>query len=305
MKVCIIGCGGVGSIYGAHLALRDNVEVWAYDSNSSHVDAINQAGLRIIGDQQCTASVKATTDASKLPDCDFGIIATKVYHTREAIAATAHALRNGIICSVQNGVGNEDVIGEYLPDIISGATLLGGHITAPGVVNYDTQGTTWIGVGGGEVPLRSLKNFAQELSRSGLETVVVKDIKAMKWAKLIFNAAANPLCALTSLPFGEVYKQPSLNTLMLGLAREGMAVAQAMGIQLDSNPIEMLDKASESAASHIPSMLSDVMSQRKTELAALNGGIVKYARQMGLPCPLNEAIVGLVSGLETSWISPQ
>ncbi len=305
MKVCIIGCGGIGSIYGAHLALRDNVEVWVYDSNSRHADAINQGGLRIVGEQQCTALVQATTDASKIPDCDFGIIATKVYHTRDAIAATAHALRNGIICSVQNGVGNEDVIAEYLPDIISGATLLGGHITAPGVVNYDTLGTTWIGVGGGEVPLPSLQKFAQELSLSGLETVVVKDIRAMKWAKLIFNAAANPLCALTSLPFGEVYKQPSLNNLMLGLAREGMAVAEAMGIQLDSNPIEMLDKASESAASHIPSMLSDVMSKRKTEVAALNGGIVKYARQVGLPCPLNEAIVGLVSGLETSWIAPQ
>ncbi|MFK8050537.1 MAG: ketopantoate reductase family protein [Halioglobus sp.] len=301
MKYCIIGCGGLGSIYGAHLALSEDIEVWVYDSNAEHVEAINENGLRVVGLQNFTASVRATTDASIIPDCDIGIIATKVYHTRDAIAAVAGTLRYGVICSLQNGVGNEGIIAEYHADIISAATLVGGHISAPGVVNFDTTGMTWIGAGGGDVPLQVQQTLAQALSRSGLETQLVENIRGMKWAKLIFNAAANPLCALTSLPFGEVYKQESLHNLMLGLAREGMAVAEAQGIHLESNPIEMLAQASETAASHIPSMLSDVMSKRKTEIAALNGGIVTFAGQLGVPCPLNEAMVGLVNGLEASW----
>ncbi|MFT6367484.1 MAG: 2-dehydropantoate 2-reductase [Halioglobus sp.] len=284
--------------------MRPGIEVWAYDVNTQHVDAINQAGLRVDGEHTCTSEVRATTDASKIPACDFGIVATKVYHTRDAVAATAHALRSGVVCSVQNGVGNEDIIAEYLSDIISGATLLGGHLTSPGVVNFDTRGTTWIGAGGGKVSVEQMDTLAQALSLCGLETLVVDNIRGMKWAKLIFNAAANPLCALTSLPFGEVYKQTTLNNLMMGLAREGMAVAAAMGIQLDSSPIEMLEKASEAASSHRPSMLSDVIGKRKTEVAALNGGIVKYAQQVGIQCPLNEAIVGLVTGVENSWLLP-
>ncbi|MBK6678377.1 MAG: ketopantoate reductase family protein [Rhodocyclaceae bacterium] len=145
MKVCIIGCGAIGSLFGAHLAKLPDVEVWAYDPNREHVDAINRNGLRLTGLADFVAPVKARSEVREIPACEFGIIAAKTLHTRAAMEATADIFRDGAVCSVQNGVGNEEIIAEYVPRVIMGTTFPAGHITAPGVVNQDTGGKTWIG----------------------------------------------------------------------------------------------------------------------------------------------------------------
>ncbi len=90
MRICIVGCGAVGSLFAANLASLDDVEVWAYDLARDHVDAINERGLRLMGAGDVHATgIRATTDAAALPLCDFGIVATKAMHTEAAIAATA------------------------------------------------------------------------------------------------------------------------------------------------------------------------------------------------------------------------
>ena len=91
MRICVVGCGAVGSLFAANLAQLDDVEVWAYDASREHVDAINANGLRLSGAGEVLGRLRATTDAQELPPCDFGIVATKAMHTEPAIAATAHA----------------------------------------------------------------------------------------------------------------------------------------------------------------------------------------------------------------------
>ena len=103
MKICIIGCGAIGSIFGAHLARVEGVEVHAYDVSQAHVDAINRNGLRISGAGDFTARLHATTNAKEIPTCDYGIIATKSTHTRPAMEQTAHIFAgNGAVCSVRS-----------------------------------------------------------------------------------------------------------------------------------------------------------------------------------------------------------
>src|SRR5580704_3724776 len=103
MKVCVIGCGSVGSIFAAHLAKAGEVEVWAYDVWKDHIDAVNADGLRISGAAEITARLHATSDPQKLPRCDYGIVATKSIHTQSAIAQAARAFdENSAVCSVQN-----------------------------------------------------------------------------------------------------------------------------------------------------------------------------------------------------------
>ena len=114
MKICIVGCGAIGSLFAAHLARLDGVEVWAYDLAADHVDAINASGLRLSGESDLISYPQATTDASQIPACEYGIVATKSMHTRPAIEAVAHAFVDGAVCSVQNGVGNEEIIAEHL-----------------------------------------------------------------------------------------------------------------------------------------------------------------------------------------------
>src|SRR4249919_3049210 len=113
MRVCIIGCGAVGSLFAAHLAQEGEVEVWAYDVWKEHVEAIRKNGLRLSGAADFTAKLNATSDASELPRCDYGIVATKAIHTKGAMAQVARAFdENSAVCSVQNGVGNEELIAD-------------------------------------------------------------------------------------------------------------------------------------------------------------------------------------------------
>jgi len=132
MKVCIIGCGAIGSLFAAHLGRLDDVEVWAYDTNTPHVEAINRNGLRLTGLSDIVVPVKARTDPADIPPCEFGIVAAKAMHTRAAIQATAHLFREGAVCSVQNGIGNEEILAEYVDRVILGTTFPAGPRTPRG-----------------------------------------------------------------------------------------------------------------------------------------------------------------------------
>ena len=145
MRVCVVGCGAVGSLFAAHLAQLDDVEVWAYDLDEAHVAAINERGLRLTGCGELEGRPRATTDAGELPGCDFGIVATKSMHTDSALGATSHAFTGGAVCSVQNGVGNEEVIAGHVERVIRGTTFPAGHVVGPGHVNWDVSGDTTIG----------------------------------------------------------------------------------------------------------------------------------------------------------------
>ena len=145
MRVCIVGCGAVGSLFAANLAQLDDAEVWAYDVSQAHVDAINANGLRLTGAGEVTGRVRATTDASVIPVCDFGIVATKAMHTEGAIAATARAFAGGAVATVQNGVGNEEVVAQHVARVIRGTTFPAGKIIEPGVVQWDVKGETTLG----------------------------------------------------------------------------------------------------------------------------------------------------------------
>ncbi len=84
-KICIVGCGALGSVIGSHLARLDDVEVYAYDVSREHVRMIRERGLQISGAAEFTAKIRATTEAKEIPACDFGIFATKSTHTRPAV----------------------------------------------------------------------------------------------------------------------------------------------------------------------------------------------------------------------------
>ncbi len=302
MKVCIVGCGAIGSLFAAHLGRLDDVEVWAYDLNQAHVDAINKNGLRLTGLSDFTAQINARTDVSDIPTCDFGIVASKTLHTRPAIEATAGIFKDGSVCSVQNGVGNEEIIAEYVPRVILGTIFPAGHLIEPGVVNHDAGGKTWIGPFP-EKPatMQEVEKLADAINRGGMECLAMEDARGAQWTKLIFNSASNAMAALTRLPHGVACDQPGVRKVMSELVKEGVAVADALGITLDSDPDELIDYGREKAYHHPPSMLQDVFAERITEVDALNGGIVQFGKQLGVPTPLNEAMTAIIKGLEASW----
>jgi len=302
MQVCVVGCGAIGSLFAAHLARLEDVQVWAYDLDAAHMDAINSNGLRLSGESDLRSFPKATTNAADIPPCEFGIVATKSLHTRPAIESAAAIFRDGAVCTVQNGAGNEEIIAEYVPRVIRGTTFPAGRVIEPGHVQQDTGGKTWIGPFEPKpASMGEIESLAGRLTESGMETLAMADSRGAQWTKLIFNAATNPIGALTRLPHGVACDQTRLRHTISGLVAEGVAVADALGITLDSDPEALIDHAREVAYEHKASMLQDILAERLTEVAALNGGIVQFGEQTGVPTPMNQAIWALIEGLEHSW----
>ena len=304
MRICIVGCGAVGSLFAANLSMLDDVEVWAYDAYREHVDAINANGLRLSGAGEVVGHLRATADPAELPACDFGIVATKAMHTGAAIAATAHAFADGSVATVQNGIGNEEVIAEFVGKVIRGTTFPAGKLLAPGHVQWDVKGDTTLGpFEPAPAPFTEIERLADACTRAGMPTTAVADARGPQWRKVIFNASTNPVGALTGLSHGRVCERPDLRRLVSGLVDEGKAVAAAQGIELDADPEDLIDHAAkpEVAYHHKASMLQDVEARRTTEIDFLNGGIVRFGREHEVPTPLNQAIWALVKGVEQSW----
>ena len=302
VRVAVIGCGAIGSLYAAHLARVPGVDVWAVDPWAEHVDAMNARGLRVTGLADFVASVHARTDGSDLPACDFGVVATKAPSTRAAVEGARAAVANAAVVSVQNGLGNEEVIAELVSHVVRGSIVTAGAIVAPGVVRYDAPGDSWFGpFESRPAPMGEVEQLARLLTEGGLRTHALKDARGPQWTKVIFNAATSPLAALTGLSVGRVCTDAGLSQLVDRLIAEAEAVCEQAGIVLTRSPREAVDEAIAEAYDHKPSMLQDVLARRGTEIDVLNGGISAEGRRVGVPTPLHDAMVALVHGLERSW----
>ena len=306
MKVCVVGCGAIGSLFAAHLARVDGVEVYAFDVWKDHVKAINQRGLQISGAADFTAKVRATTNVGEIPRCDYGIVATKSLHTKAAIEQTAHLFdEHSAVCSIQNGVGNEEILAQHVKYVIRGTTFPAGHVIEPGQVGYDISGDTWIGpFEPSHTPMKMVEELAAAITKGGMNTLAMQDARGAQWAKLIFNASTNPVGALTGLHHGAATFYEPTGELFNALIEEGIAVAHAQGIELHGDPRELVLKGAKAPGKHKASMLQDVLAGRQTEVDFMNGAIVQWGEKVGVPTPLNKALWALVKGLEHSWTNP-
>jgi 2-dehydropantoate 2-reductase len=302
VAVAVIGCGAIGSLYAAHLARAAGVEVWVVDPRAEHIDAIAERGLRVTGLADFTARVHARTDASDLPDCDFGLVATKALHTRASVAGARAALANAAVVSLQNGLGNEEVIADLVPRVIRGSIITAGAAIAPGVVRYDAPGDSWFGpFEPRPASMDETERIARLLTEGGLRTHALRDARGPQWTKVVFNSATSPLSALTGLPVGPVCTDPGLRSQVDALIAEALVVCDKAGIALTRHPHEAIAEAIDEAYDHQPSMLQDVLAHQETEIDALNGGIAAEGRRVGVPTPLHDCMVALVKGLERSW----
>lgn len=307
MKICVVGCGAVGSIFAAHLARLEDVEVYAYDVAEAHLRAINESGLRLSGAADFTARLAgAASDPAKLPRCDYGLVATKSIHTRAAMQRAKVIFGDAsAVCSVQNGVGNEEIIAEHARLVIRGTTFPAGHIIAPGHAGFDIKGDTWIGpFEPTRTPMEKVRALGDALTRSGMNTITLEDARGAQWTKLIFNAATNPVGALTRLHHGAATRFAPTGELFEALIREGEAVARAHGIELHGDPRALVQKGANAPGKHKASMLQDVEARRQTEVDFMNGAICEWGAKAGIATPLNRALWQLVKGLEHSWTNP-
>src|SRR2546425_13342228 len=110
-RVCIVGCGAIGSLYAAHLARV--AEVWAFVRREEHARALNRDGLRVSGKHDFHVTLKATSRPEELPEFDLGIVATKATQVEDSIASVGGRFDHGAVISAQNGLGSEEIIAAH------------------------------------------------------------------------------------------------------------------------------------------------------------------------------------------------
>jgi len=306
-RVCIVGCGAIGSLYAAHLARV--AEVWAFVRREDHARALNHDGLRVSGKHEFHVSLQATTRPDQLPDCDLGIVATKATQVEESISGIGNRFNQGAVISAQNGLGSEEVIAAHTRgQVIRGTTFMSGTKHRDTHVQYELDTATWIGPFEPRHTGYALVEEAADLiNASGLKAEALPDARPAQWSKLIFNASVNGVSALTGLPhsphFADESQFSGLGHLLHDLIEEGKQVAAAAGIKLHEDPWGM--NKIGAMTNHPPSMLYDIRHQLSTEVDFLSGAIAREAARVGLAAPLHTAVYRLIKGKETAWTFKQ
>jgi len=302
-RVCIVGCGSIGSLYAAHLARV--AEVWAFVRRADHAKALNEHGLRVSGTHEFLASLRAANDPSVLPQFDLGIVSCKATQTHDAVAPVAHLFKSGAILSSQNGLGSEETIAEIARTYVMRATtFMSGTRVTDTHVRYELDTATWMGpFEPTKTPFALVQEAAALINSSGLKAVALEDARPAQWSKLIFNSSVNAVAALTELPhsfhFAEEKEFGDLGHLLHALIDEGKRVAEGLDVKLYEDPWEMNKIGAQT--DHPPSMLYDIRHRLETEVDFLGGAIAREAQRAGIPAPLHTALYRLIKAKEVSW----
>lgn len=302
--VVVVGGGAMGGLLAARLAAA-GVPASVLDVDAALVRAIEADGLRVEGDAPVSGRPRAATDPGDLPPADLLFVFVKAHHTASA-AQLVRPLVGGrtVVATLQNGWGNADVLAEVFPPerLVVGVTYHSATVAAPGRIAHTGRGPTFVGPYRPGDPLTASEEVARVLASADIEATVTKAVLTEIWRKLVLNAAALPVAALTGLRAAELARPSPALDLVDALAAEAVAVARGLGHAIElSERLERIHATLAGAGLGKPSMLQDVEARRKTEVDVINGAVMKLARELGTPVPLNEAMVALVHGLERSW----
>lgn len=290
MEVVVFGAGSLGSLVGGLLARTADVTLVGRDP---HVAAVRDDGLRVSGIEKFVVHPDATTDGEGLAG-DLAVITVKAFDT--PVAARALATGDiGAVLSLQNGMGNEDVLADHLVcPVLAGTTTHGALLRDPGHVEWTGRGEVVLG-GWRPSETPRIEQTATAFDAAGLRPQVEPDMRYQLWLKLAVNAAINPVTALARVRNGALRSGPAAD-LAQQAAREVASVARANGVDLaDATATERARSVAEATAENRSSMYEDVASGSRTEIDHINGYAVERAPETGLP------VNGVLTALVRAW----
>jgi len=302
MRVAVLGAGAMGAIFGSAFH-RAGAEVMFFDNRPDVIDAIRSRGLVLEGALGATATrFFATTAPAELGTVDLALVLVDSTSTAAVADVAAECLgEHGCALTLQNGVGNWEKLAERLGGerVLAGSTYNSGAGFGPGRARHTNLGPTIIGETDGP-PSERAREIARLLESAGLQVEVTDNVQGHIWSKFVHNCAINPISAVTRLRPGEIARTKAAAGLLDQILDEVLAVVAAAGIRLpEADPREHIrDHCWERY--NRPSMLQHLESGRVTEIDALNGALVDLARTLGVPVPVNQAIVRTVKALEVS-----
>jgi 2-dehydropantoate 2-reductase len=309
MKIGVVGPGAMGCLLAGKIALAGN-EVLLLDHMPERVEIIKQQGL-IIEDLRGILQVKipVTLNPTDLLETELVLVCVKAYDTR-TVAQILEGIGPGPkVLTLQNGVGNVETLGEFLPKekIIAGITSHGATDLGPGQVRHAGQGDTFIGYGYPEedsnpVKDSQLNQVKMLLDEAGFVTKVVPKIENLIWSKLLVNIGINALTALTHLPNGRLIEFSGTTGILEEAVQEGLWIGKKKGIEfIYPDPLGQVKKVCQLTSANISSMLQDVLKKKRTEIDFLNGVIVREGQRYGISVPTNSLLTRLVKTIEESY----
>ena len=305
MRIAIVGAGAMGSLFGGILAASGE-DVTLVDVNQAHVDAIRKNGLQLeLGDGPRRISVAATTDPATAGTVDLIVVFCKHLHTSEAIRNARPMMhRETYVWTLQNGIGNVDLIREVAPEdrIAKGLTTATAIFEGPGNVSTNFRGETetflWP-LDGGEHPF--LDEVITTFSKAGLPAHRAPDIDYRIWRKLVINAGLTVLSAAVNVGIGSVSQSEAGQQLLDSIVEEVVAVAQASGVPLElEDALGYQEELRQKAFDHIGSTTVDLQNGHLTEIDAMNGAVVREGERVGVSTPTNLALTRLVKLIEST-----
>jgi 2-dehydropantoate 2-reductase len=312
--ILIAGAGAIGSVAGAMLSAAGR-EV-ALLGRKTHIDAIARDGLRLSGffGERVVRGFTLVSSAGELRGpFELVLLTVKSYDTESAARELEHLVsRQGVVVSMQNGVGNVELLVERLgaARVLGARVIFGAEILSPGVVRATVFAEP---VAIGPAPAvqgaesARLKERASEvaamLSAAGIAAHPCRDIAPYLWAKLFYNAALNPLGALLRLHYGALAADPDLRAIMDGVIEEAFAVAERMGVGLGFKSAadyraHFYAKLIPPTLSHRPTMLYDLERRGRTEIGAINGKVAELAERLGVRADANRMLTRLIRARE-------
>ena len=299
MRVCIVGPGAIGCLFGAFLAKSGN-DVTMIDRHADRAALISSRGIIMTGiSGDFTVAVQASSDATKVRNAELVMICVKSYDTAVAVGGLPRQLaENCAVLTLQNGLGNVELIAERFgaQQSYAGTTALGATLLGPGHVRHSGQGVTTVGRFKG-APDARVDEIVDLLSEAGFETHAVTDVTVALWTKVVVNAAINPLTALTGVRNGRLVEVPQARELLARVVRECAEVARTQGVTDD--PLPRVEEICNKTAQNVSSMLQDILRAKQPEIESINAAVVQEAERQGIPAPVNEVLAGLVSVLAT------
>jgi 2-dehydropantoate 2-reductase len=302
MKIAILGCGAMGSVYAALLGDAGH-EVWAIDSWQDHVDAIKKNGLRLEGASGSrVVKINVTNDTSEAGVCDLVIIATKAMHV-ETAAYSAFPLidTDTTVLSIQNGLGGPQTAAKILGAEKVAVGVVGGFgasIKEPGYAHHNGWELLRLGELSGPITSR-IRTIASTWESGGFRVECFDDIDQLVWEKLICNVCFSGTCTITGLTIGEVMEDSDAWFCASRCAQEAYNIAIAKNINVRINdPIDYVRNFGSKIPGAKPSMLLDALAGRMSEIDAINGAIASAGIEVSVETPFNSVISALVRNKE-------
>ncbi|MBV7426597.1 MULTISPECIES: ketopantoate reductase family protein [unclassified Acidovorax] len=291
LRIAVMGAGAVGCYYGALLARAGHPVTLI--GRPAHVQAVRERGLRL---QTAVLDVQvplaASTEASAVLGADVVLFCVKSSDSEDAARGMRpHLAPGALVLTLQNGVDNDErvraVLGASTPvaaAVVYVATAMGG----PGHVVHHGRGELVI------APSPRSGEAARQLTAAGIPTQVSDNVRGALWAKLVLNSAYNALSALSQQPYGPLVQVPGVTQVIADIVAECLAVAAADGVTIAGDVQAAVRGIAATMPGQFSSTAQDLARGKPTEIDHLNGYVVRRGAALGVPTPLNHALLVLV-----------